>query len=251
MKAWFLVLPIAVATPMAAYAQSVDAEDARAADLACQLAGLCGDLAQEEADREKQGIEDVETRALLSIGALRAASKGKTSAPSAAPAPRSAAKAASASPAKAEVVRTAKRNTARRVVAAAPVSGRAVSGAAADVPESLARRAPLFITFGLNSAKLTKESAVEVASFAKALAKISASGINTRYRIEGHTDASGDAAFNRKLSEDRAAAVRAALLAQGVEGNRIEVAGYGSDQPVDGLDKANPINRRVEAVEIK
>ena len=70
-------------------------------------------------------------------------------------------------------------------------------------------------------------------------------------RIEGHTDASGNEAVNKTLSEQRAAAVREALLAAGVDGTRIEVAGFGSDQPIEGYDKGNPINRRVEAVEIQ
>lgn len=121
---------------------------------------------------------------------------------------------------------------------------------AVDVPESLARRAPLFVTFALNSAKLTPESASEVRSFAKALATISAAGLDKRYRIEGHTDASGDPNLNRKLSEERAAAVRMALIAAGVDGSRVEVAGYGSDRPIEGLVSTNPLNRRVEAVEI-
>lgn len=253
MKTWFVVLPIAFAAPVAATAQT-SAEDARAADLACQLAGLCGDLALEEADREKEGIEGVDSRGLPSLGKLMAASKASGSRPQATTS-RSAAPAASA-PAKAQVTRsrTISRQAAPAAGRAAPIAKARVAAPgseAADVPASLARRAPLFITFGLNSAKLTKESAAEVKSFAKALANISASGMDKRYRIEGHTDATGDATFNRKLSEERAAAVREALLAAGVDGSRIEVAGFGSDQPIEGIDKANPINRRVEAVEIE
>jgi OmpA-OmpF porin, OOP family len=251
MKAWFVVLPIAIAAPVAATAQTSAAEDARAAQLQCELAGICGDLAVEEADREKQEIDGVDSRGLPSLGKLMAASKASSTRPQTASRPATARPEA---PAKAQVTRTASRKVAPDPGRAAPTAKtRIVSpgAAAADVPESLARRAPLFVTFALNSAKLTPESATEVRSFAKALATISAAGMNKRYRIEGHTDSSGDPAFNRKLSEERAAAVRAALLAAGVDASVIEVAGLGSDQPIDGVEKSNPMNRRVEAVEIK
>lgn len=251
MKAWFVVLPIAIAAPVAATAQTSAAEDARAAQLECELAGICGDLAVEEADREKQEIDGVDSRGLPSLGKLMAARKASGTRPQAVSRPATVRPDA---PAEAQVTRTASRKVAPAAGRGAPIAKARIAspgGAAADVPESLARRAPLFITFALNSAKLTPESATEVRSFAKALATISAAGMDKRYRIEGHTDASGDPAFNRKLSEERAAAVRAALLAAGVDGSRIEVAGLGSDQPIEGMDKTNPVNRRVEAVEIK
>jgi OOP family OmpA-OmpF porin len=251
MKAWYLALPIAVALSIPASAQDAETDDARTAELQCQLAGICGELAQSEAEREKQEIDNVDTRAMLTIGQVMAARKGARQ-------PGPAAKAATPSraevPARAEAVRTAKRNlpaaSARRPLA--PTAKRiAPGGSAADVPASLTGRAPLFVTFGLNSAKLTRESASEVASFAKALKNIAASGIDKRYRIEGHTDSSGDPATNRRLSEERAAAVRAALLEAGIDGSRIEIAGFGSDQPIEGFRASDPVNRRVEAVEIK
>jgi len=250
MKAWFVALPMAIALPAAAVAQDAQADDARTAELQCQLAGICGELAESEAAREKQEIDDVETRAMLSIGQVMAARKGAKPQPAA----RTVAAPRAEAPARTEAVRTAKRNlpapAARRPIA--PVAKKMVpGGSAADVPAGLTGRAPLFVTFALNSAKLTRESATEVASFAKALKNIAASGMDKRYRIEGHTDSSGDAATNRRLSEERAAAVRAALLDAGVDGSRIEVAGYGSDQPIEGYRASDPLNRRVEAVEIK
>ncbi|MCT2559400.1 OmpA family protein [Tsuneonella sp. YG55] len=253
MKAWYLVLSLVSGVPVAAAAQT-SSEDVRAAELACQLAGLCGELAQQEADRDKQEIEGVETRGLPSIGALKAASKG---APSARPKTSSSRSTASqiSEASRARATRTARRNIPAASVGRAPPLARtpvaALGSTAADIPESLARRAPLFITFDVNSARLTKESVTEVKSFAKALANIQASGMDKRYRIEGHTDSTGNADFNRKLSLDRAEAVREALIAEGVEASRIEVAGYGPDQPIEGYDNTDPVNRRVEAVEIK
>ena len=250
MKAWLAGLPIAMTLSAVAAAQTPSAEDARAAELVCQLGGLCGEEADAEAARDKEAIEGVETRGLPSMGALMAAGKGTPGVrPSAAPVREASVRADTT----ARVTRTAKRNIAanpgRRTAAVTAAPNRA--GLAADVPEALSRRAPLFITFGLNSTKLTPESATEVRSFAKALKTLAEASGAKRYRIEGHTDASGNEAFNRTLSEQRAAAVKSALLAEGIDAGRIEVVGFGSDQPIEGYDKANPINRRVEAVEIQ
>ena len=66
--------------------------------------------------------------------------------------------------------------------------------------------------------------------------------------VEGHTDITGDAVKNQTLSENRAAAVKAYLVAQGVDGSRLTSAGYGSDRPIaDNKTAAGKAkNRRVE-----
>lgn len=71
-----------------------------------------------------------------------------------------------------------------------------------------------------------------------------------RLVIEGHTDSIGSAAFNLRLSEDRANAVRNVLLSEGVAGNRIETIGYGMSKPVAANNTAEgrQQNRRVEVI---
>jgi outer membrane protein OmpA-like peptidoglycan-associated protein len=66
--------------------------------------------------------------------------------------------------------------------------------------------------------------------------------------IEGHTDNVGDAAFNLKLSDGRANAVRAAMLERGVEPSRVEAIGYGKTKPLQSnrTAKGRAANRRVE-----
>jgi len=67
-------------------------------------------------------------------------------------------------------------------------------------------------------------------------------------RIEGHTDSQASDAYNLKLSQRRADAVRRFLTKQGVEAKRIEAEGFGESKPVadnttrDGREQ----NRRVE-----
>ncbi len=53
----------------------------------------------------------------------------------------------------------------------------------------------------------------------------------------GHADRLGKAAYNQKLSERRAAAVKEYLVSKGIEANRIDAAGKGSTQPVTKADE--------------
>ena len=50
----------------------------------------------------------------------------------------------------------------------------------------------------------------------------------------GHTDRIGGNAYNQKLSEKRAAAVKEYLVAKGIEANRVYTEGKGETQPVTG-----------------
>ncbi len=71
-----------------------------------------------------------------------------------------------------------------------------------------------------------------------------------KIRIEGHTDNRGAADDNRELSQARADAVKAWLVAQGIAAGRMDSVGYGEDQPVNPANnaKAWDLNRRVEFV---
>ena len=65
--------------------------------------------------------------------------------------------------------------------------------------------------------------------------------------IIGHTDASGGAAYNQGLSEQRALAVGQYLVdTWQIDPNRLGVEGRGKSQPLAGTDPFDGINRRVE-----
>ena len=68
--------------------------------------------------------------------------------------------------------------------------------------------------------------------------------------VEGHTDSQGSDAYNQKLSEDRAASVRAGLVTGGVDPGNITSKGFGESQPVSTNDTpaGRQQNRRVEVV---
>jgi len=66
--------------------------------------------------------------------------------------------------------------------------------------------------------------------------------------IRGHSDATGDEAWNRQLSRARAQAVADQLIARGIDAGRFVVAGLGSSQPVADNSTAvgRGLNRRIE-----
>ena len=68
--------------------------------------------------------------------------------------------------------------------------------------------------------------------------------------IEGHTDNTGDGQHNQVLSEGRARAVVAELVARGIDGARLQAQGYGDSRPVadNGTEAGRAENRRVELV---
>lgn len=68
--------------------------------------------------------------------------------------------------------------------------------------------------------------------------------------IEGHTDNVGQAAANKTLSENRAKAVMAAVLAGGIDAKRLSAAGFGQERPIadNRSDEGRAKNRRVELV---
>ena len=73
-----------------------------------------------------------------------------------------------------------------------------------------------------------------------------------KLEIQGHTDNVGAAAANLKLSQDRAAAVKAYLVQTfGVAADRLTTAGLGDTKPIadNATDAGRAQNRRVELVE--
>jgi len=66
--------------------------------------------------------------------------------------------------------------------------------------------------------------------------------------ISGHTDDSGQSAFNLKLSQDRADAVKAYLVSRGIDATRLFTQGLGETRPVaeNATEEGREKNRRVE-----
>ena len=81
--------------------------------------------------------------------------------------------------------------------------------------------------FEFNSAELSAE--MRVALDHEILPKLAKGEI--RVHISGHADRIGNAEYNQKLSERRADALRAYLVAKGVDQSKIEISSYGTTLP--------------------
>ena len=103
------------------------------------------------------------------------------------------------------------------------------------------------ILFDTDKATLKPESEAAIREIAALLAK----DASLNLLVVGHTDMTGDLAHNMKLSEDRAAAVVAALVGRhGVAAGRLEGYGVGPLAPVapNNTEDGRGKNRRVELV---
>jgi outer membrane protein OmpA-like peptidoglycan-associated protein len=71
--------------------------------------------------------------------------------------------------------------------------------------------------------------------------------------IGGHTDNTGTKDINKKLSQDRANAVRNYLIKKGIAANRITAVGYGDSEPVsdNATEEGKAKNRRTEVTILK
>ena len=109
------------------------------------------------------------------------------------------------------------------------------------------RSVDLAVPFTRNSAELTAGAREQMAELGAALAGERLKPLEVG--VYGHTDASGAAAYNQKLSEKRAAAVVQYLVQRfSLEPKRFRHAGYGEERLLEGIDANSPRHRRVEIV---
>jgi outer membrane protein OmpA-like peptidoglycan-associated protein len=68
-------------------------------------------------------------------------------------------------------------------------------------------------------------------------------------KVDGYTDNKGDAAKNKKLSEDRAMAVKTYLVGKKIDAKRVATAGHGAENPVgdNNTEAGRAQNRRIES----
>jgi peptidoglycan-associated lipoprotein len=83
------------------------------------------------------------------------------------------------------------------------------------------------IYFDYDSYELRADAQAAIAADAKALAQKT----TWRVTIQGHADERGSTEYNLTLGDERANAVKTALISAGVAANRIEVRSFGKEQP--------------------
>ena len=106
----------------------------------------------------------------------------------------------------------------------------------------------LYLNFDTDSHMLREDSLPAVDEVVKLMRGEPA----LKLRVEGHTDATGDAAHNRTLSLARAKSVVQAITAQQIAAERLSAAGWGPDRPLaDNMsEEGKAKNRRVELVRV-
>jgi outer membrane protein OmpA-like peptidoglycan-associated protein len=105
----------------------------------------------------------------------------------------------------------------------------------------------LDIQFDYNSADISASSLPAVQSLGQALSNVNLRG--STFIVAGHTDAIGGEAFNQGLSERRADSIKKYLVDKfGIAGSDLVTVGYGKDKPKDPNAPMDPINRRVQVV---
>lgn len=112
-----------------------------------------------------------------------------------------------------------------------------------------ARQIDLNIAFDFNSAQLSGESTALLERLSQALQAPQLQA--QRFRVEGHTDGKGQAAYNQQLSERRAAAVVQYLAQRGVGAERLQAQGKGFSELLKPDDPLAAENRRVRIVAIE
>jgi outer membrane protein OmpA-like peptidoglycan-associated protein len=105
----------------------------------------------------------------------------------------------------------------------------------------------LEIQFGYNSADISKTSLSALRELGKALSDPSLKG--STFVVAGHTDAIGSEPYNLDLSERRADTIKRYLVEKfGLAGSDLVTVGYGKTKLKDTSNPTDPINRRVQVV---
>ncbi len=106
------------------------------------------------------------------------------------------------------------------------------------------RGSDLFINFDLGSADVNPQAEGQTRNLIEAVRQY---GLNKyKFMIAGHTDSVGSLAYNDDLSRRRAETVAKLLRLSGMDSENLVVKGYGYRMPLEGMDRTDGRNRRVE-----
>ncbi len=100
------------------------------------------------------------------------------------------------------------------------------------------------IFFDFDRSTLRPESYAELGI----LYKLLEDNPSLKVEVSGHTDNTGTASYNERLSEGRAQAVVSFLIGRGIPADRLTFKGYGSSRPIASNDteEGRQLNRRTE-----
>lgn len=99
------------------------------------------------------------------------------------------------------------------------------------------------IAFDFDSATLRNDQKVKLSTLCEVMRSVDVA----KFQIIGHTDSSGSASYNERLSLLRAQEVKRHLVSDcGIPETRLEAVGLGESAPFDANDPRGDVNRRVE-----
>jgi outer membrane protein OmpA-like peptidoglycan-associated protein len=127
------------------------------------------------------------------------------------------------------------------------IAGTAANNGCPEIPANVSKSIASTgknITFTGSTAKLASKSYASL----NQVVSLMRDNPTLKIRIEGHTDNAGNDDANMKLSEDRAAAVKAYIVSKGISEDRITSQGFGETAPIANNNTASgrAQNRRVE-----
>ena len=102
------------------------------------------------------------------------------------------------------------------------------------------------ITFDTGKATIKPESTGEI----NRITKIMTDDPSIKFEVQGHCDNTGSDKVNDPLSQKRAEAIVAALVANGIDASRLTAVGMGAHEPIadNSTDEGRAKNRRVEFI---
>lgn len=112
-----------------------------------------------------------------------------------------------------------------------------LSGLAAGTGTSRRLSLPGNLTFAYDAADVSDDGRTELEKIAEAFRKYLGEELKTaRFIIEGHTDPTGTAEYNQRLSERRAESVRTWFIEKlGLDPTHVTTRGYGATRPAEGV----------------
>lgn len=130
-------------------------------------------------------------------------------------------------------------------VAPAPVAPAPAPEPVAEEPVAEVVKVELDVKFDFDKATVKPNSLSDVRNLADFMKQYP----QTTTVVAGHTDSVGPDAYNLKLSQRRANAVKEVLVKDGIAPNRLEARGFGKSQPIadNATEAGRAMNRRVEA----
>lgn len=124
-------------------------------------------------------------------------------------------------------------------VATAPATDDSTTYAAVDQKDQV----NIQVAFDFDSAALRDDQKAKLVTLCQVMQAVDVAV----FQIIGHTDSSGKASYNERLSLLRAQEVKRHLVSScGIDENRLEAVGMGESVPFDTQDTRSDENRRVE-----